>query len=352
MIHPRVTLIVTQRERFSLTKPSLDSILADYAAYPFQLIYVDGNSPAPVQQYLQAQASQHPFITLIRKERFLRSNQARNLALSLADDADYVVFLDNDVIVEPGWLLPLIRCAEEEQAAIVAPLILQGQPRSPEIEVHVAGIQTKFRPKKFGKRWFEQKQLMYAQQLCDVEASLHRTAIDSVEFHCLLARRSYFDSIVLDEIFDSLASHTDLCFQVEALGGKIFLEPSSRVTFLNPKHITSFAPDDLPFYLFKWDDAFIAKNFRHSIRKWNLNAKDPSIWAIWKWVISNRQIPAQLSVSKTSFANRLLEICRQAWCPSFVRMLLEQLVLELYFPKTGIPSNLELSLNCLSNSRT
>ena len=118
---PNVTIILTQRERFSLTQPSLESILADYDAYPFQLIYVDGNSPSHIASYLQATAECYPFMTLIRQEQYLRSNVARNQALPLATDADYIAFLDNDDIVEPGWLEKLVACAEEEKAGIVTP---------------------------------------------------------------------------------------------------------------------------------------------------------------------------------------------------------------------------------------
>ena len=53
---PKVTLIVTQRERFSFTQPSLESIY-HHTNLPFELIYVDGNSPNDIRQYL-AGASQ------------------------------------------------------------------------------------------------------------------------------------------------------------------------------------------------------------------------------------------------------------------------------------------------------
>jgi glycosyltransferase involved in cell wall biosynthesis len=340
---PTVTLIVTQRERFSLTQASLDSILADYESYPFQLIYVDGNSPPETSQYLQEQAQKYPFMTLIRKERYLRSNTARNLALPLTQSADYVAFLDNDVIVEPGWLKTLVDCAEAEQAGIVSPLILQGQPGSPDIEVHVAGIKTKFRKRKWGKRWFEQKQLLYATQLKDVEHTLYRTTVDSIEFHCILVRRSYLESARLDEVFDSLAGHTDLCFQVKALGGKVFLEPTSKVTFLNPRQITGFTREDVNFYMFKWNDPFVRKNFVHSARKWGLGSDDPTIWSIWRWVIENRQIPATLATQEGTFLRKLLEISQKRWCPPHLRMLLESFVLKKAFPATGIPSNLDLN---------
>ena len=336
---PKVTLIVTQRERFCLTKPSLESILADYDSYPFQLIYVDGNSPPHIAEYLQQQADKYEFITLIRQEHYLRSNEARNLAITLSKDADYVVFFDNDDIVEPGWLKPLVDCAETENAAIVSPLILQGYPQIPEKEVHVAGIDTIWHQRKFGKKWFQQKQLYYAQKLVDVQNKLSCKVIDSVEFHCLLARRSLFENIELDNVFDSLASHTDLCMQAQAQGGLVYLEPASMITFLNPRQVPCFTPEDLPFYRYKWSEKATGDIFKRCIKKWNLEKKDPSLWSIWRWVIENRQLPVQDLVESGSQEEKLLQIAQHRLCPGWLRMFLEGIVIKRVFPQTGVPHN-------------
>ena len=333
---PTVALIVTQRERFSLTEVSLSSILADYESYPFQLIYVDGNSPPHIQQYLQAQAQQHDFMTVIRREHYLRSNEARNLALPHASDADYVAFLDNDVVVEKGWLRPLVDCAEAENAAIVAPLILQGDPTSEDIEIHVAGIDTIFRQRKGGKQWFEQKQLLYATKLRELEQPLHRRKIDSVEFHCILAHRSFMDGAELDEIFDSLASHTDLCMQATQQGKSVFFEPASRIVFLNPRQITYFNWEDVKFYRYKWDEKAVREIFNRTKRKWNLAGDDPSFWAIWKWVIGNRHLPAKWATEEGSWQRQLLQVCYSRWCPGWLRMWLEAFVLKQSFPDAGV----------------
>lgn len=338
---PNVTLILTQRERFSLTRPSLESILADYDAYPFQLIYVDGNSPPHIASYLRETAEQYPFMTLIRKEQYLRSNVARNLALPLAQDANYIAFLDNDDVVEPGWLEKLVACAEEEKAGVVTPLTLQGQPGSPDIEVHVAGIETKMRVQNSGRRWFQQKQLLYAHKLREVEHLLTRTTVDSVEFHCILIRRDILAKIELDELFDSLASHTDLCHQVQDLGWPIFIEPSARVIFLNPRQINGFEPTDVPFYRFKWSEPYVKAVFKRCVRKWYLAKDDPSFWAIWKWVIQNRQLPAKLATADDSLERTLLDFCQKRWCPPMLRTVLENIVLKRCFPKDGVPSNLQ-----------
>ncbi len=345
MVLPKVTLIVTQRERFSLTELSLNSILADYDSYPFQLIYVDGNSPPHIQKYLQAQADRHDFITLIRREHYLKSNEARNLALPLAKSADYIAFLDNDDVVERGWLKPLVDCAETEQAAIVTPLILQGDPESTDIEIHVAGIDTTFHKRPRGKRWFEQKQLLYGTKLRNLQQELCRTTVDSVEFHCILARRSFMDTAVLDEVFCSLASHTDLCLQATSQGKKVFLEPASRVVFLNPRQITYFDWEDVKFYMFKWDEKGIRAVFKRTQKKWNLAGDDPSFWAIWKWVIGNRHLPLKQATAADSWQQKLAQICYARWCPGWLRMTLEYWLLKVSFPESGAGTRLARPMN-------
>jgi hypothetical protein len=60
MTEPLVTLVVVPRERFSCAQASLESIY-QYTTMPFKLVYVDGNSPAKVQRYLQQKAQEKNF---------------------------------------------------------------------------------------------------------------------------------------------------------------------------------------------------------------------------------------------------------------------------------------------------
>jgi hypothetical protein len=51
----RVTLVVIQREKFSLTEQSLENIYQN-TSFPFKLVYIDANSPSKTKQYLAMQA--------------------------------------------------------------------------------------------------------------------------------------------------------------------------------------------------------------------------------------------------------------------------------------------------------
>src|SRR5574342_637715 len=89
--------------------------------YGLRLVYVDGNAPARIGRRIQRMIRRHGD-TLIRTDWYLRPTHARNLGFREVDTR-YAVFLDNDVVVTPGWLEALVRCAEETGAAFVSPVI-------------------------------------------------------------------------------------------------------------------------------------------------------------------------------------------------------------------------------------
>ncbi|MGB3755473.1 MAG: glycosyltransferase [Rivularia sp. (in: cyanobacteria)] len=280
MKQPKVTIIVTQRERFCLTKLSLESIIKD-DSYPFELIYVDCNSPSEVSEYLQEQAEKYEFMTLIRYEKYLRQNAARNLALPLVNNSEYLVFIENDIIVEKGWLKPIVECAEQEQAAIISPLILEGNPKSPNKQVHIFGINLNFETQESGERSLKIQHLMHHEKL--ENQILQRSQVDAVEFHCALVRYSLLQKLPLDEVFDNLESHIDLCIQAKNIGEKVFVEPSSQVTFLDPRIVNGFDGNDIKLYLFRWNNKLVIETLTHAAKKWNVDIKDPYWVALQNW---------------------------------------------------------------------
>src|SRR5258705_2988727 len=134
MTEIRTTVVVAPREQFGWTRSALESIFA-HTEVPYDLVYVDGGSPAPVRRYLALRARQRGF-RIIRTEHHLSPMAARALALPHVD-TEYVCFIDNDVLVTPGWLGRLIRCADETEAWAVGPLYCNENPALGRI--HMAG---------------------------------------------------------------------------------------------------------------------------------------------------------------------------------------------------------------------
>jgi GT2 family glycosyltransferase len=270
MTNLKVTIIVSPRERFSFARESLESIYT-HTDFPFKLIYVDGNSPTNVQRYLESEASAKGF-ELIRTESYLSPNQARNMGLQKAD-TEYVVFIDNDVIVTPGWLTSLVKCADETQATVVSPLICQGTPVH--TEVHCAGGEARvLRENKDGKTRHRIQEKIYKQgrQVSDIYDQLQREPTGLAEFHCMMVRRSFLDQLgALDEKILNTREHVDFCITVSEAGGTIYLEPTSIVTYVPGPPLTW---SDLPFFMLRWSDAWEMTSLKRLLEKWELTEDD------------------------------------------------------------------------------
>ena len=257
----RVTLVMTARERHALSLRAIDSVRANTAP-PFRFLYLDVQSPATLRAELQSRAAAGQ-IELRSFDEPLWPQAARRRVLDeLA--GDYVVFIDNDVVVAPGWLEALVRCADETGAGIVSPLYLWsdglGRPR-----IHMAGGRIVEQNTADGRVLDESHHLMNA----DPEReALARGRCDFAEFHCMLVRRALLDDPrMLDPAVRCVHEHIDTALVARELGAEIWFEPAARVDYL------AFAPyllDDLPMLRSRWDVAEGEASIAAFARKWNV----------------------------------------------------------------------------------
>lgn len=260
---PQVTLVVVPRERFSCTQASLESIY-EHTQTPFNLVYVDGNSPAPVKDYLAVQAKAKQF-QLIRTDYYLHPNQARNLGAA-AVQTPYLVFVDNDVVVTPGWLRALLNCAEATGAAVVGPLMCQHEPVH--TEIHFAGGETHIWVDKTGRRRLREKMYKQGKGVATVQPTLARIETELAEFHCVLVRSTVLRKLGgLDEQMLNTKEHLDFCMSVRELGETVYFEPASLVTYVPGPPL---AWSDLHYYMLRWSDAWTLASLHRLRDKWNL----------------------------------------------------------------------------------
>lgn len=267
---PRVTVIVTPRERFGVAKESLESLLTD-TVEPFDLVYVDAGGPRRLSAWIAQMAAKHGF-THLRPGRMLTPNGARNAGIAAAK-TPYVVFADNDVIFSPGWLKALCDCADEDGADVVAPMTCEG----PELHsvIHQAGgkyaeDRHAFFAAPAGERQIVDLMPLQGERL-DTLPPFERGEIDACEFHCVLARRSLFDRIgLLDERMLATKEHLDFCMSVHNAGGTVMIEPASVVTYLFPTRQHAMKPADFPFFLVRWSNDWQQRSLDHFRDKWGV----------------------------------------------------------------------------------
>jgi GT2 family glycosyltransferase len=277
----QVTIVVVPRERFSFTEESLESIYKQ-TNFPFKLVYVDGNSPSNIKRYLETQAQQKGF-DLIRTEYFLSPNQARNLGLSHVD-TKYAVFIDNDVLVKPGWLEALVRCAEETKAAVVGPLCLEGRDFQ---TIHMVGGTSEFR-EKGNRRWLVEKRPFMKQPLAKIESKLQRQTTELLELHCAMACTETLKQIgQFDENLMSMGEESDFCMSFIQAGKSIYFEPDSMISYVPPPPLTW---SDLPFFFVRWSRAWCKVSVNHFRDKWNLTDDSPTLRHYEEFVDRHRAI--------------------------------------------------------------
>jgi len=278
--NPSATIVFVFRERLSPTLPCLRHLLCTTPG-PYKLICVDGGAPESISASLRELASRHGF-TLIRSEGYLSPNESRNLAL-MHVQTRYVVFVDNDVKVSQDWLDPLVRCAEETGAWLVAPPYMESF--KGELRVHMFGGTVRVRDEGGRPAYFEKHNLEH--EFLNSEPQLVRQATDLIEFHTLLMNMDAYRSLgPLDEKLFSCAEHADLSLTVKNAGKQIYLEPSSVITYEIPDRLDVI---DREYFALRWSEAWTGASLERLAEKYAIPLKDRGLRKVGRWVTRHRQ---------------------------------------------------------------
>lgn len=283
---PRVTVVVTQRERFSMTRETLPNIY-DSTRMPFELIYVTGGLSGRRRRELEAEARRRGF-RHIEAGRALTPAESRNIGAANAR-TEFVVFIENDTVIQEGTVEALVGCAEETGADVVTPVTCEQRPVHQIIHHVGREMQSQaFIDGPEGERDFDELYYLQGKTRDEVADQLVRRRTQDCEFHCFLARRSLFDRIGYFDP-DIVSKETlHFCWTVSRAGGDIWLEPGAVATFLIPSDDDPVSLADLPDFLLRWsaqwqrrshdklqahwglsDDGFIAK--RKTMEHWRID---------------------------------------------------------------------------------
>lgn len=262
-----VTIVVVPRERFSLVDRCLASVAGNTPS-PHRLICVVGGAPQYAEALLRKACAERGYELIVHFEP-LSPNAARNLGLARATTR-YVAFLDNDVVVAPGWLEALVACAEETGGDIVGPFCLIGEPADG--IAHSAGGLLEF-VRRDGTHELVARHLMQDVDLKTRPIPRARERRDFIEPHGLLVRRAVFEQIgPWDEELLSLFDYIDLALRVKELGGSIWLEPTALISYLA---FEDFTVGDLDYFALRWSDDWNDRSVARLAEKWSISPDTP-----------------------------------------------------------------------------
>ena len=215
---PRVSIVVLNWNQYSLTSECLESLRR--IGYPdFKIVVVDNGSHDGSSQRIKRN---FPDVKLIESPQNLGVAGGRNLGVreTLEDDPDYVLFLDNDVVVDPDFLGELVNTAERDPAiGGVGPKIYYFD--HPQMINHAVG---RFYPRISHNRCGGSGELDLGQYDDQME-------VDWISGCAGLFRRVLFDKVgFLDEVFSPYGPEDlDWSLRVRRAGYKLCFAPSARV---------------------------------------------------------------------------------------------------------------------------
>jgi GT2 family glycosyltransferase len=126
----KVSIIIVSWNARALLERCMPSVVA--TEYPnFEIILADNASDDRSSEWI---AETFPSVKIVRHPENWAFAKGNNRAVPYAT-GDVLIFLNNDVIVEPGWLAPLVAHLDEHQSiAAVQPKLLQPDQQPPIFE--------------------------------------------------------------------------------------------------------------------------------------------------------------------------------------------------------------------------
>ena len=119
---PKAGIVIVSYFALPYLRQCLDSVLNRTAWPDFRVVVVDNGSDAETLEFLRSAARGEPRLTVIENGRNLGFAAANNLGLKTLDDCEFLVLLNNDTVVPPGWLGGLIHHAAKPEIGLAGPV--------------------------------------------------------------------------------------------------------------------------------------------------------------------------------------------------------------------------------------
>jgi GT2 family glycosyltransferase/Tfp pilus assembly protein PilF len=257
---PLVSIIMLTYNALEYTRQCIESLQA-YTEPEHEVIFVDNGSRDGTVEYLRELVAANSHYRLIENKRNLGFAAGNNQGMAVAK-GDYLLLLNNDVLVPPRWLNRLVACAElDASIGIVGPLTNR-----------ISGFQrvTNFpysEPREY---------LRVAARIAEIN---HRkyTPRRRVAGFAMMIKRSVYEAIGgLDEQFGSgNYEDDDYCLRAREAGFAVMV---AEDVFLHHFGSRSFRANRIDY------EAAIKKNRKKFERKW------PGIQPEWLLEITGRLV--------------------------------------------------------------
>ncbi|MGC8483832.1 MAG: glycosyltransferase [Thermodesulfobium sp.] len=216
-VHFKVSIIIPVYNALSMTKACLRSIYNETRDLEFEIIIVDNASDDDTYKWLMEEKSKHSNLKIFRIDRNIGFGPAVNFGIQRCK-GEFVVILNNDTIVSPGWLDNLLAVAKADLSVGIVSPVTNYVDEGPQIDVQAQNLSP--------------DPIAIAQY---AKSIVNRTDIfyepNRLVFFCVLIRRELIDLIgYLDEGYEKgNFEDDDYCLRARMAGYRLAIAKNSFV---------------------------------------------------------------------------------------------------------------------------
>ena len=225
------SIIIPVLNNLHYTKGAITSVLANTVYENYEIIVVNNNSNDGTYEYLEELKNSNyslnypncKDIKIIHNKVAENFSKSNNIGARLAV-GENLILLNNDTLVESGWLRELWNTKKNNNKCAIVGSKLIYDDRTIQ---HAGVVFSKETPVPF--------HFMQFSHFDHLAVNIERE-FSSVTAACMLIDHEIYDNVNgLDESFINCFEDIDLCFKVKELGYKIFYSPKSVVTHFESK---------------------------------------------------------------------------------------------------------------------
>lgn len=245
---PKVSIIILNWNGNENTKTCIKSLLT-ISFKNIEIIVVDNGSTDGSINFLRMLTFKNKLIRVVENKKNLGYAQGNNIGYKHAR-GKYILFLNNDTIVDKFFLEPLLAVLEsDENIAAVQPLILN----YPKIRI-IDSIGSYFINSGFLYHFGHNKKTKAKYE--------KESEIFSMKGACMLIKKSMIDKIGLfDQEYFAYFEETDLCQRIWLAGGKINYIPQSKIYHMGGETAKQLKSSLIQYHSYKNRIYTYLKNF-------------------------------------------------------------------------------------------
>jgi len=267
----KASIIILTHNNLDYTRQCLESIHQKTRMADYEIIAVDNASDDGTPAHLEEYATRHNNVQVVLNNINKGFPGGNNLGVESAS-GEYIVFLNNDIVVTEGWLSGLIRHLEDPTIGMIGPV------------TNSSGNETRI--------WVDYENIDDMDAFAREYTSAHHgqtLEIQMLPFHCVALRRKIFDEIgPLDERFGlGMFEDDDYALRLRAKDYRlicaedVFLHHWGSASFskLNPVEYWQQFINNKKLFEDKWGVKWQAQKLRPNLLEQQVNQiMDGSVW--------------------------------------------------------------------------